>query len=80
MCATGCPDREADSSQAAARLCQFAFEIIKTVRSFSPSYLPENVVIEIRVGMHSGPVVAGVVGRAMPVRINSQSVNFFTHN
>jgi class 3 adenylate cyclase len=67
MCVAGCPDNSNDAVDDASRLCRFAFDIIRTVKNFQPSYLPDGVRIEIRVGMHSGSVVAGVVGRAMPV-------------
>jgi hypothetical protein len=66
MCVSGCPER-LDPAEAALRIVAFARDMIKFVESFSPDYLPAGYGnLKIRIGVHSGDVVAGVVGTKMP--------------
>lgn len=43
------------------RVSDFALELIQAVRDFNES---EHTQIQVRVGLHCGPVVAGVIGRS----------------
>ncbi|KAG2490146.1 hypothetical protein HYH03_011450 [Edaphochlamys debaryana] len=63
MCVSGCPCPD-DPVRSARRMAHMALDMVQAVRSFRSSV--EGVRIQIRVGVHSGPVVAGVVGRRMP--------------
>lgn len=54
MVCGGVPDPMPDHAQAVAA---FALDVIETVPS-----LCENASLDLRIGMHSGPVVAGVIG------------------
>jgi len=65
MCSTGCPVVE-DPVSAAERMVGLAADMIRAVADFRPIYLGYGLKVEIRVGIHSGPLVAGVVGREMP--------------
>merc|ERR1719148_418013 len=51
----------------AANICSFALELLENMKDFkiSEDSLP-NERVNIRIGIHSGPVVAGVVGSEMP--------------
>lgn len=44
----------------------FAKDILRSVRVFKPLYLGDGLQIAVRIGVHSGSVVSGVVGRDMP--------------
>jgi class 3 adenylate cyclase len=59
----GCPDK-VDPVIAALRLVAMAKDMLKVVSNFKPSYLPKG--FRVRVGINSGGVVCGVVGRTMP--------------
>ncbi|KAG2490148.1 hypothetical protein HYH03_011452 [Edaphochlamys debaryana] len=63
MCVSGCPCPD-DPVRSARRMAHMALDMVQAVRIFRSSV--EGVRIQIRVGVHSGPVVAGVVGRRMP--------------
>ena len=65
MCSTGCPHVE-DPSIAAERMVLFALDVVQSVREFRPSYLCPGMRIEVRIGINSGPVVGGIVGKEMP--------------
>lgn len=41
------------------RVADFALELIQAVQDFNEA---ENTQIQVRIGMHCGPVVAGVIG------------------
>jgi class 3 adenylate cyclase len=58
----GAPNRCSDV-EAAEKVALFALDAIKTVQTWRPE---EGTEILIRAGLASGPVVAGVVGNAMP--------------
>jgi class 3 adenylate cyclase len=57
MVAGGLPDPRPDHAQAVAAM---AFDMIEIVRGVE---VPEGVTLDVRVGIHTGPVVAGVIGR-----------------
>ncbi|KAJ1493576.1 nucleotide cyclase, partial [Baffinella frigidus] len=50
-------------SEAAEKVALFALAALEAVRNFRQAH---GATVLIRCGMASGPVVAGVVGRAMP--------------
>lgn len=49
----------------AKRALNFAFALQKIAQS-SGSYLPENSKIIIKVGIHLGPAISGVIGHHKP--------------
>ena len=51
--------------QHAAEIGSMALELVKTCEHFRIPHLPDTK-LEIRAGVHSGPVCAGVVGQKMP--------------
>ena len=61
MVVGGCPDR-CSRAEAAAKVALFALDAIECVKSFEY----EGASINIRAGLASGSVVAGVVGNVMP--------------
>lgn len=65
MCVCGCPDRR-DPSISALRTVSLARDIVKCARSFKKNYFPPGFEFRVRIGLHSGDVVAGVVGSKMP--------------
>ncbi|EZA52930.1 Soluble guanylate cyclase 89Db [Ooceraea biroi] len=60
MAASGAPDRNENHAQ---NIADVSLQLIKHVRSLK---LPSGLDIRIRIGIHSGPAVAGVVGIKMP--------------
>ena len=58
----GAPNRCSDT-EAAQKVALFALDAMEKVQSWRPK---EGNAIQIRAGLASGPVVAGVVGNAMP--------------
>jgi len=65
MCSTGCPVAE-DAHIAAKRMINFAKDLLLSVKNFHPNFLPAGFKVEVRVGVHSGPCVAGIIGKVMP--------------
>ncbi|XP_006865081.1 PREDICTED: olfactory guanylyl cyclase GC-D-like [Chrysochloris asiatica] len=63
MVASGIPRR--NGSRHAAEIANMALDILSSVGDFRMRHAPD-VPIHIRVGLHSGPCVAGVVGLTMP--------------
>uniref|UniRef100_A0A8L8JYS1 Guanylate cyclase n=1 Tax=Heligmosomoides polygyrus TaxID=6339 RepID=A0A8L8JYS1_HELPZ len=63
MCVSGLPIR--NGLEHIREICNLSLELIDGLRAFRVSYLPMEKV-NIRVGVHCGPVVAGVVGLTMP--------------
>ncbi|KAM4818670.1 retinal guanylyl cyclase 2 [Thomomys bottae] len=63
MVASGLPKR--NGSRHAAEIANMALDILSSVGTFKMRHMPE-VPVRIRMGLHSGPVVAGVVGLTMP--------------
>ncbi|KOX70464.1 Soluble guanylate cyclase 89Da [Melipona quadrifasciata] len=60
MAASGAPDRTENHAQ---NIADVSLQLLKHVRSLK---LPSGVDIQIRIGIHSGPAVAGVVGIKVP--------------
>jgi adenylate cyclase len=56
MAAAGLPTPRADHAQAAAEMALDMLTVIEAVRSQSA------VALQVRIGIHSGPVVAGIIG------------------
>ncbi|TMW42918.1 hypothetical protein DOY81_012002 [Sarcophaga bullata] len=63
MVVSGLPERNADNH--AREIGLMALAILDAVKSFSIKHKPEYQ-LKIRIGIHSGPVCAGVVGQKMP--------------
>ncbi|XP_069776055.1 retinal guanylyl cyclase 1-like [Narcine bancroftii] len=63
MVASGLPTR--NGNRHAAEIANMSLDILSTVGTFKMRHMPE-VPIRIRIGLHSGPCVAGVVGLTMP--------------
>ncbi|KAL0134164.1 hypothetical protein PUN28_001180 [Cardiocondyla obscurior] len=60
MAASGAPDRNKNHAQ---NVADVSLQLIEHVRSLK---LPSGLDIRIRIGIHSGPAVAGVVGIKLP--------------
>ncbi|XP_070156239.1 soluble guanylate cyclase 89Db [Polyergus mexicanus] len=60
MAASGAPDRNENHAQ---NIADVSLQLIEHVRSLE---LPSGLDIRIRIGIHSGPAVAGVVGIKLP--------------
>lgn len=41
-----------------------ALELLESTRSFKIEHL--NKILELRIGIHTGPICAGVIGKTMP--------------
>ncbi|KAM4677388.1 retinal guanylyl cyclase 1 [Discoglossus pictus] len=63
MVASGLPKR--NGTRHAAEISNMSLDILSSVGSFKMRHMPE-VPVRIRIGLHSGPCVAGVVGLTMP--------------
>ncbi|XP_051882465.1 retinal guanylyl cyclase 2 [Pristis pectinata] len=63
MVASGLPKR--NGNKHAAEIANMSLHLLSSVGSFKMRHMPE-VPIKIRIGIHSGPCVAGVVGLTMP--------------
>ncbi|XP_043114294.1 retinal guanylyl cyclase 2 [Puntigrus tetrazona] len=63
MVASGLPKR--NGNKHAAEIANMSLNILSSVGSFKMRHMPE-VPVRIRIGIHSGPCVAGVVGLTMP--------------
>ncbi|BFZ05135.1 hypothetical protein BsWGS_08174 [Bradybaena similaris] len=63
MLASGLPKR--NGCQHTKEIADAALDILASIRSFTIPHLPEKK-LKIRIGIHTGPVVAGVVGLVMP--------------
>ncbi|CAG9563814.1 unnamed protein product [Danaus chrysippus] len=63
MVVSGLPERNGDLH--AREICLMALAIVQAVRTFVVRHRPPHR-LEVRVGVHSGPVCAGVVGVKMP--------------
>ncbi|XP_034539855.1 retinal guanylyl cyclase 1 [Notolabrus celidotus] len=63
MVASGVPTR--NSNRHAAEMANMSLDILHCIGTFKMRHMPE-LRVRIRIGLHSGPVVAGVVGLTMP--------------
>ncbi|XP_030630820.1 retinal guanylyl cyclase 2-like [Chanos chanos] len=63
MVASGVPNR--NGNRHAAEVANMSLDILHCIGAFKMKHMPD-VKIKIRIGLHSGPVVAGVVGLTMP--------------
>ena len=62
MVVSGLPER---TSAHAGNIASLGLELLAAVKNFRISHRPSDT-LQLRIGMHTGPVVAGVVGLAMP--------------
>ncbi|UYV64525.1 hypothetical protein LAZ67_3001097 [Cordylochernes scorpioides] len=63
MVASGLPIRNGD--QHAAEIASMALRLLEAIRTFEARHRPGER-LNFRIGIHSGPCVAGVVGLKMP--------------
>ncbi|KAJ7996032.1 hypothetical protein DPEC_G00232880 [Dallia pectoralis] len=63
MVASGVPNR--NGRRHAAEMSNMSLDILHCIGTFRMRHMPD-VKVKIRIGLHSGPVVAGVVGLTMP--------------
>uniref|UniRef100_A0A158R3V7 Guanylate cyclase n=1 Tax=Syphacia muris TaxID=451379 RepID=A0A158R3V7_9BILA len=63
LCVSGLPVRNGNLH--AREIADMAMDVVKATGKIQISHLPEERV-KLRIGIHSGPVVAGVVGITMP--------------
>uniref|UniRef100_A0A4W6CTB7 Guanylate cyclase n=1 Tax=Lates calcarifer TaxID=8187 RepID=A0A4W6CTB7_LATCA len=63
MVASGVPNR--NGTRHAAEVANMSLDILHSIGAFKIKHMPE-IKVKIRIGLHSGPVVAGVVGLTMP--------------
>nr|XP_057924406.1 retinal guanylyl cyclase 2-like [Doryrhamphus excisus] len=63
MVASGVPNR--NGNRHAAEVSNMSLDILHAIGAFKIKHMPE-IKVKIRIGLHSGPVVAGVVGLTMP--------------
>ncbi|KHJ91432.1 adenylate/guanylate cyclase catalytic domain protein [Oesophagostomum dentatum] len=63
LCVSGLPRR--NGKEHIKEICELSLELLKGLKVFRVPHLPQEK-INIRVGINSGPVVAGVVGLTMP--------------
>uniref|UniRef100_A0A3Q0QUL0 Guanylate cyclase n=1 Tax=Amphilophus citrinellus TaxID=61819 RepID=A0A3Q0QUL0_AMPCI len=63
MVASGVPNR--NGNRHAAEMANMSLDILHCIGTFKARHMPD-LKIRIRIGLHSGPVVAGVVGLTMP--------------
>ncbi|KAM3869440.1 retinal guanylyl cyclase 2-like [Diretmus argenteus] len=63
MVASGVPNR--NGNRHAAEMANMSLDILHCIGTFKMRHMPD-VKVRIRIGLHSGPVVAGVVGLTMP--------------
>uniref|UniRef100_A0A3Q1CM92 Guanylate cyclase n=1 Tax=Amphiprion ocellaris TaxID=80972 RepID=A0A3Q1CM92_AMPOC len=63
MVASGVPNR--NGNRHAAEVSNMSLDILHSIGAFKIKHMPE-IKVKIRIGLHSGAVVAGVVGLTMP--------------
>lgn len=62
MVVSGLPERISDHAN---EIASMAIELLRSVADFKIRHLPDEI-LQLRIGLHTGPVVAGVVGTTMP--------------
>ncbi|KAM9965202.1 hypothetical protein ACTFIW_005009 [Dictyostelium discoideum] len=60
FCVSGCPDK--DQTDHAFRVANMAIKMLESIKSIRTV---DNIPIRMRIGIHTGPVIAGVVGIKM---------------
>ncbi|XP_064603805.1 LOW QUALITY PROTEIN: atrial natriuretic peptide receptor 1-like [Liolophura sinensis] len=63
MVVSGLPERNGERH--VIEICSMSLDIVQSVQHFTIPHLPQQK-LRIRIGIHSGPCVAGVVGVKMP--------------
>ncbi|KAK6753731.1 hypothetical protein RB195_012989 [Necator americanus] len=63
LCVSGLPHR--NGNEHAKEIAEMSFSLLRAIRVFRVPHLPDEK-INIRVGLHTGSVVTGVVGMTMP--------------
>ncbi|XP_033751446.1 receptor-type guanylate cyclase Gyc76C-like [Pecten maximus] len=63
MVVSGIPNRNGDNH--AGEIASMSLELLRAIKKFTIRHRP-NEVLRLRIGIHSGPCVAGVVGLTMP--------------
>ena len=58
-----CAGHESHTVDSTLRVAEFAMDLLKIVRSIKP---PNGIDLQMRVGIHTGPAYAGVVGKRIP--------------
>ncbi|KAF2076091.1 hypothetical protein CYY_002605 [Polysphondylium violaceum] len=59
LCVSGCPEKNEDHAFRVANMAVKMLESIKSIRTV------DNIPVRMRIGIHTGPVVAGIVGIKM---------------
>ncbi|KAI1703536.1 adenylate and guanylate cyclase catalytic domain-containing protein [Ditylenchus destructor] len=62
-CVSGLPTR--NGNEHVRQICGMAFGFLRSIKTFKVPHLPQHQ-INIRIGIHTGPCVAGVVGLTAP--------------
>ena len=62
MVVSGLPQRNENN---ACEIARMSLALLENVENFKIPHLPEKK-LELRIGLHTGPCVAGVVGLKMP--------------
>jgi len=63
MVVSGLPQRIGDKH--AAEIARMSLALLETVTSFTIRHMPDEQ-LKLRIGIHTGPCAAGVVGHKMP--------------
>ena len=63
MVVSGLPDR--NNNEHSREIARMSLKLLEAVKSFKIRHRPDEQ-LKLRIGMHSGPCVAGVVGVKMP--------------
>ncbi|CAJ0589460.1 unnamed protein product [Cylicocyclus nassatus] len=63
LCVSGLPHR--NGNEHIKEICLMSISLLKDLKQFRISHMPSYRIM-IRIGIHTGPCVAGVVGLAMP--------------